>query len=189
MTRNKVMSGLLKILNNTDVVLCVGDVLLREACFDKYRGFIGVEDLCIDYFSVALGIAATSKHKVVVLCDDSYLLRHLNALSQIGVSNCTNLYIIIFRTGVYATDLVQKTISRSIRSLKGILFNFGVLVHDYTPHFKDARGIKIAKAIFGKSLGPLVITVDIDNLRCYAKGPSKNTWGVFKKYLLTEGVE
>ena len=173
------MSGLLKIIQKNSIVFCVGTELIGESKFENYPGFIGVTDIYIDYLAVALGVAMASTHKVVVICDDAYLLSHLTTLSQIGVSGCTNLYIIFFRTGSYGSDLVQPTIMRSIRSIKGVLFNFGVLVHDYTPYFKDSGSVKMAESIFNKSLGPLVVSIDIDNLRIYNKELRSFNWGSF----------
>lgn len=186
MTRSKVMSGLLKIIQKKSIVFCVGTELIGESKFENYPGFIGVTDIYIDYLAVALGIAMASTHKVVVICDDAYLLSHLTTLSQIGVSECTNLYIIFFRTGSYGSGLIQPTITSSIRSIKGVLFNFGILVHDYTPYFKDNSSIKMAAPIFNKSLGPLVVSMDIDNQKLYNKGNSINDWSVFADYLLSE---
>lgn len=186
MTRYKVMSNLLKMIPKDSVIFCVGSELVGESRFENYPGFIGLLDTSIDYLAVALGVAMASQLKVVVLCDDAYLLANLTTLSQIGVSECANLYIIFIRTNSYGIDLVQPTILNSIRSIKGVLFNFGALVHDYTPYFKDNSTVKMAASIFNKSLGPLVISIDVDNLKLYNKNTTKNDWCMFRSYLLPE---
>lgn len=189
MTRNKVMFSLLKMISKDDVIFCVGSELVGESRFENYPGFMGFLDTSIDYLAIALGVAMASQHKVIVLCDDAYLLANLTALSQIGVSECTNLYILVFRTSSYGSGLLQPTILNSIRSIKGVLFNFGVLVHDYTPYFKDNYTVKMAASIFNKSLGPLVASIDIDNLKLYSKNTAKNDWHMFRSYLLSESCK
>ena len=186
MTRSKAMSGLLKIIQKNSIVFCVGTELIGESKFENYPGFIGVTDIYIDYLAVALGVAMASTHKVVVICDDAYLLSHLTTLSQIGISECTNLYILIIRTNSYSNNLLQPTLTHSIRSLKGVLFNFGVLVHDYTPYFKDSHSIKSVVPIFKKSLGPLLANIDVDNLKLYNKKNIDTDWQAFRNYLLSK---
>lgn len=184
MTRNKAMAGLSKVINKDSVVICVGLELIKENKFEGYSGFIGVEDTSVDYFSMALGLATVLESKVVLICDDNYLLQHLNTISQIGVSECANLYILIFRTGVYSSKLKQPTITKTIRSLKGVLFNFGLLVHEYTSYFEDLKNVKILASIFNKSLGPLLATIVIDNPRFYNKGFVNYSWESFESHVL-----
>jgi len=184
MTRNKVMRGLLKILNNNQIIICVGEDLIKESKFIGYPGFVGVTDLSINYLAVALGIAMVSNLKVILLCDDAYLLRYINTMAQVGVSECINFYILVFRTCSYSNELLQPTLIKGIRSIKGVLFNFGVLVHDYTPYFKEANAVKTVSSIFNKSLGPLVASIDIDNLRFYSDDNQLTfSWQTFVEYL------
>lgn len=189
MTRNKVLKALIKVITKDSVIFCVGDTLTQESKFEGFPGFIGVSDTSIDYLALALGVAMASSKRVIVLCDDNYLLAHLTTIGQISVSECTNLYIIFFRTSLYGTGLVQPTIVGSIRSLKGVLFNLGALVHEYTPYFNDPSGTKKLSAIFDKSLGPLIASVDIDNLRLYGKQTTARDFNKFCEYLLeSKGV-
>jgi hypothetical protein len=172
------------VITNDSIIFCIGDTLIQESKFENYPGFMGASDTSIDYLALALGVAMASSRRVVVLCDDNYLLSHLTTVGQISVSECTNLYIIFFRTSSYGTGLVQPTITRSIRSLKGVLFNLGALVHEYTPYFDDPRGAKKLAAIFDKSLGPLIASVDIDNLRLYNKQVVTYDFNKFREYIL-----
>lgn len=182
-TRNKVMAELLKVLNIDNIIICVGEDLIKESKFINYPGFVGVSDISINYIAVALGIAMASKYKVILLCDDAYLLRYINTMAQVGVSECINFYVLVFRTSSYSNDLMHSTLLKVIRSIKGVLFNFGILVHDYTPYFKEASTIKVVSSIFNKSLGPLVANIDIDNLRFYNKNYPSFSWDTFVKYL------
>lgn len=190
-TRNKVMAELLKVLNIDNIIICVGEDLIKESKFINYPGFVGVSDISINYIAVALGIAMASKYKVILLCDDAYLLRYINTMAQVGVSECINFYVLVFRTSSYSNDLMHSTLLKVIRSIKGVLFNFGILVHDYTPYFKEASTIKVVSSIFNKSLGPLVANIDIDNLRFYNKNYPSFSWDTFVKYLnnTTSGLD
>jgi hypothetical protein len=45
---------------------------------------------------------------------------------------------------------------------KGLLFNFGFLVHDYTNYFKNRQDEKLVSKIMEKIRGPLAILVKVD---------------------------
>ncbi len=183
MTINSIMLGLEKVISDDAIVMCVGERLCGENRFVKKKGLICCVDISFDYLSIALGIAIGTEKRVVILCEDNYLLKHLNSICQIGISECTNLYVLTFRTNTYSSTIKHKTLTDAVRSIKGVLFNFGVLVHEYTPYFKDNYSIKNLIPIFDKSLGPLVAMIDVDSSRIYNKGVLKTSWNDLKEFL------
>jgi hypothetical protein len=167
MNRRRVFSGFSKILSEDDVVFCIGKAIISESKFDSFGGVCYFDDLSVDYFAIALGMSMGLKKRVFLFCEDSYFIRYINTMVQISVSGCTNFYVIILNTGIYTNDLKTPSLAKSIRSIKGTLFNMGVLVHDYSIYFDNAQGVNKLKAILNKSLGPLVALIKIDNKRLY----------------------
>lgn len=169
MNRRRVFSGFSKILSKDDIVFCIGKELNTESKFEAFEGVYSFDDVAVDYFAIALGVAMGSKKRVFLFCEDSYFIRYINTMVQISISDCTNFYVVIFNTGIYFNGLKIPSLSAAIRSVKGTLFNLGVLVHDYSMYFDNVRDVNKLKAILDNSLGPLVSVVDIDDKRLYGK--------------------
>jgi len=175
MNRRRVFSGFSKILSKDEIVFCIGRELIAESKFDDFEGSCSFDDTAVDYFAIALGMAMGSKKRVFLFCEDSYFIRHINTMVQISISSCTNFYIVIFNTGTYFNGLKIPSLSTAIRSIKGTLFNLGVLVHDYSMYFDNVHNVNKLKAILDSSLGPLVAVVDIDDKRLYGKNYKTTT--------------
>ena len=174
MNRKRVFSGFSKLLSEEDVVFCIGKELICESKFEVFEGVCYFDDLSIDYLAVALGIAMGSKKRVFLFCDDSYLIKYINTMVQISASGCVNFYIIILNTGSYNNELKIPSLAQSIRSIKGTLFNLGILVHDYSIYFNNKQGLANLKSILDKSLGPLAALIDIDDKRLYGRTIQKD---------------
>lgn len=169
MNRRRVFSGFSKVLSEDDIIFCIGKELISESKFGDFEGVCYFDDLSIDYFALALGISIGSKKRIFVFCEDNYLIRYINSMVQISVSGCTNFYLIVLKTGSYTNELKIPSLSKSIRSIKGTLFNLGILVHDYSIYFDNIQSINKLKGILNKSLGPLTALIVIDNKRLYGK--------------------
>lgn len=169
MTRRKVFNGLKKVIADRDLVFCIGELLSKESNLPDNLRINYFNDLSIDYLSVALGIAMASDNRVFFICEDSYFIQVFNSAIQASVSECANLYILVIRTDENSSSLKQVSVIKSIRSLKGTLFNLGFLVHDYTPYFDNSATIKQLVGVINSSIGPLVGLISVNSNRLYGK--------------------
>lgn len=168
MTRKNILNSLKLVINASDVVFCVGESLCKE-CSLYTKGTMFIPYDIIDVFSMALGTAMATDKRVIVITEDYYLLNHFNSLLQAAVSECKNLFFIILVSKVFTPFVKQQTITNSLRSLKGILFNTGMLVHEYDVYFKNKESLLVLNNIINSSIGPAIGTVSVDNNRLYSK--------------------
>jgi len=119
--------------------------------------------LRIDYFSILFGMSMVIGKKIVIVCEDSYLLGYLSSLVQIAVGRPKNVVIICLVTKTYVVGCSQATLFNSVNSVKGILFNIGFLVHDYTQYFKNKTEFKKLVGGLREISGPLISTILIDD--------------------------
>lgn len=169
MTRLKVLRDFQHIISSSDVVFCIGEFICTDAS-PYTEGTFFFPEVTVDTISIALGVAMATDKKVFVVLEDSCFLEHLNSMLQAAVSNCKNLYFLILVTNNYVPSVKQPTVSNALRSLKGIIFNAGVIVHEYDPYFKNKKGLAVLKSILNDSIGPVVGFVNITNRRVNNKG-------------------
>ena len=154
------------LLNNcfedNDVVIVVGDGLCKEAFKYDRPGNMYLTDACDIAPSLSLGVAMTTDKRVFVVCEDDVFLKSFNSLTNLAVSKCKNLFYILLGSGRYQHSGGQLTILESITSLKGVLFNLGFLVHDYTNNFKNTDMVKDVGKIMSKAQGPMITMIDIE---------------------------
>lgn len=169
MTRCKFFNELNKIFKKDDIVFCIGDLLALENKLNENFCVYKSRDTSIDYLSVALGVAMSCDRRVFFICEDSYFMSVFNSVLQASISKCSNLYIFLVRSNLYSLNMTQLTLTSSLRSLKGTLFNLGFLVHDYTPYFNSNKSVRQLESIIMSSIGPLVGIIEIDSNRLYKK--------------------
>jgi len=168
MTRKKVLAGIKELITDTDVVFCIGSSLCEEA--PTYNdGTLYINNDYIDMFAVALGVAMSTDKRVIVIAEDAYFLRYFNSILQASVSKCMNLFFIILVTESYEAAIKQNTIMKAFRSMKGILFNTGMITHEYSIYFNNKNAVQTLKNIILNTVGPAIGLVDIDNNRIYNK--------------------
>jgi len=166
MTRKKILNGIAALVFDTDIVFCIGNTLCREAPkFTETTVFLG--DNFTDFFSVITGVAMTTDKRVLVIVEDQYLLRYFNSILQAAVSKCTNLFIIVVVTSLYEALVTQPNLFKALRSIKGILFNSGMLTHEYTRYLETKASIKQLKDIYYNTMGPVVGLVAVSSNRLY----------------------
>ncbi len=184
MTRKKFLNSVKELIFENDVVFCIGRALCDEAP-DLNEGTIFVTDPYLDILSVALGVAMTTDKRVLIILEDQYLLSHFNALLQISVSRCNNLYLFVATSTLYTHEVAQTNLFNSIASVSGTLVSAGILVHEYTKYFETKKSLKILKIIHSKTVGPTVGFVAIINNRLYGTHNDKrnlkelNTFSTF----------
>ncbi len=178
MTRKKILNGIKTLIFDTDVIFCIGGTLCKEApIFTESTVFL--DDNFTDFFSVITGIAMATDKRILIIIEDQYLLRHFEAILQTATSKCTNLFIITLVTSLYEVSVTQANLFNALRSVKGILFNSGILTHEYTKYFETKASIKQLKDIYYSTMGPVIGLVSVSSNRIY----NSNSEDIFTKDL------
>jgi hypothetical protein len=166
MTRKKAMNTIMELITDPDIVFVSGSEIYGE--LTNKENVMYVESM-IDPISLVLGVAVTTKRKVVLVIDDNNLLKFMNSLVQVIASKQKNIYIIVINTDYYIHNIRQPNLFNSIRAFKGLVFNMGFLVQDYTAYFETKNSTNKISRIFKDSIGPLISVVRVDNNRIYSK--------------------
>ncbi len=179
-TRKKILNGINDLVFDTDIVFCIGTTLYKES--PKFtESTVFLNDNFTDFFSMITGVAMATSKRVLIIVEDQYLLRHFNSILQLAVSRCTNLFVIVLVTNLYETSVSQPNLFNALRSVKGMLFNAGVLVHEYTDYFETKANVKKLKDIYYNTIGPVVGMASATNNRLY----NTNTDDIITKELNT----
>jgi hypothetical protein len=166
LTRKKILNSIKDLVFDTDVVFCIGPTLCKESSgFTESTVFL--DNNFVDFFSVVIGVAMSTNKRILVVVEDQYLLRYFNSMLQMAVSKCTNLFVIVVVTSLYEPSIRQVNLFNALRSVKGLLFNSGVLTHEYTNYFETKASIKQLKSIYYHTLGPVVGLVVASSNRVY----------------------
>jgi len=159
MRRHTAVKTLVSCLANNDVAIFSGKDICKDAYkYDRPGNLYLNEEL--SPAPLALGVANGTNKRVFVFCEDSIFLRDISSLAQIAVSKCTNLFYVVLVTGIYSSTGTP-TIFNEISAPKGVMFNMGFLVHNYTNLFKLPGIAKELKAIWSKARGPMTVFVDV----------------------------
>lgn len=161
MTREKVVKSILSCIKNNDITIFLGAGLCKEIYkYDKDESFYITDNNC-NGLMVALGIAMNTDKRVFVFCNDSDLLKNMSCMLNIAISKCKNIFVIILQSGKYQESGGQLNIFDSILAPKGILFNMGFLVLDYTVHLKNKTTLKILDNLIERNVGPTASIVKV----------------------------
>jgi len=154
------------LLNNcfedNDVAIIVGETLCKEAFKYDRPGNMYITNACDIAPSLGLGVAMSTNKRVFVICEDHVFLKSFSSLLNLAISKCKNFFYILLSSGRYQHSGNQPTILESITSLKGVLFNSGFLVHDYSNRFKDINKAKNAKKVLDRGQGPMIVIIKTD---------------------------
>lgn len=162
MKRYNVIKLFSSYLKSNDVAIFAGNTICREAYLNDREGNFYIEDETGVGLSLVLGIALNTDKRVFLFCDDYYFIKDLSAVLQASLSKCTNLFLVVLNSGEYQYSGHNLTIFRSIITFKGIMYNAGFLVNDYTRHFSNTQSAKGAKNLLENLHGPVFIIIDID---------------------------
>jgi len=163
MDRKKALGYLELVVSENDVLVLVGPTISISYSNNESSNTILLMDECIDYFSVILGLSIVVDKRFFLVCEDRYLLRHFGTLLQIAVSKCKNIFIIVMATEEHCECTNMPTIYKGIRSMKGVIFNLGILSHDYTAYLKNKATAKQLSDILNSTIGPVIGLVNIDD--------------------------
>ncbi len=162
MKRQPVIRRLLESLNDNDIAI-ISNSLVKEAFQYDREGNFYINNTSTIAASFGLGLAMGTEKRVFVFVSDSEFLKDFGVASQLAVSKCKNIFYIILHSGKYQSSGGQPTIFREISAPKGLLFNLGFLVHDYTHYFKKRSSEKEIVKIVDRIRGPLAILVAVDS--------------------------
>lgn len=190
MTRKTVLANIKNLISDSDIVFCIGKALCDEALVFT-DGTFWVTDDYIDGFSLAVGTAITTTKRVIIIAEDGYLLRYYSSILQAAASKCTNLFFIILVSNSYNTVLPQCTLTESLRSIEGILFNTGFLTHNYSIYFKNKSSLNKLKLIYKRTMGPVIGLISVTSGRLYNSSGSikKTDINSFKKFIASKELK
>jgi len=183
MNRKKALAGINDFILDSDIVFCVGELLIRECSFTPEKVVLYCKDDIVDVLSVALGLSIATTKRVVVICEDNYLLRHINAIVQSSVSKCKNLFLFVIVSNVYTNTIAQTTIFESIRNTMGVFFNLGFFTYNYTNYLKTKTDVKKVKDIYKSARGPFISFIHITDQKIYSNDIKETSFKVFKELL------
>lgn len=162
MKRYNVIKLFSSYLKEDDLAIFAGTNICREAYLNDREGNFYIEEETGVGISLALGIALNTDKRVFLFCDDYYFIKDLSVVLHVSLSKRTNLFLVVLNSGEYQYSGHNPTIFRSIITFKGIMYNTGVLVNDYTRHFNNVKSSKGAKNLLKNLHGPVFIVIDID---------------------------
>lgn len=185
MNRKKVMAGVKDFIPETDIIFCVGASLVSESCFSKGENIFYHYNDRSDVLSIAIGLAMSTKKRVIVIMEDHYMLRYLNSIAQASVSKCRNLFFFVILTNVYSNSTTQSTITESFRNISGTMFNLGFFAYNYSSYLKNKADVRKLKNIFSTARGPFVSFIAVDDQKLYSSDIKTNDIDGFKEHIAT----
>lgn len=147
-----------QVLLEEDIGIFVGSDLCKEAFVYDRPGNLYISDSIPYSISMALGIAMTTKNRVFLFCNDAYVLNNLSEMAHVAVSKCSNIFIIVHRSGMYLNKKGLPTIFDGLSNPHGLFFNMGFKVHDYSRSLSNKTNhVKELREVWKGVLGPLVV--------------------------------
>lgn len=152
---NTVKNIINKTLKDDDFILVYGETLCKDiSIYDDDRILYLKQDFNI---SVIIGLAMCTDKRLFLFCSDSDLISNLDVFSQIALSKLKNVVCVILKTK-YDEDKSMPSLSNELLSIKGMLFNMGFIVHDYSHFFKKVLSKKV-KIYFDRLTGPICVII------------------------------
>jgi len=168
MHRKKALSYIESIFieENNTVVFYIGKYLAYESNNSSVVKVLSNTD----WFSIIFGLSMCFGKKMIVVCEDFYLMRYLNSAVQIAIGKPKNIIILCLVTDTYLLGCKQNTLFNSVNSMKGLLFGAGFLVHDYTAYFKNKTELKNLSSRLRTIEGPLFSSISVDDDKMFNIG-------------------
>jgi len=148
-----------RFLPEDSFVLVYGDTLSRELFeLDKDNIlYLGSEITP----SVIIGLAMCTKKKILLFCTNEDIIFNLYSFIQIALSKLKNIICVVFDSNINE-DTLQASLFRQVGSVRGVLFNMGFIVHDYT-NFFDNKPPNEVKISFNRVVGPICVLIKTSN--------------------------
>lgn len=161
MKRFIVLKNFIASLEDNDVAIFSGKEMCKEAYQYDRPGNFYIQDAHGLAPAFALGTAMCTNKRVFVFVGEGELLREFSVTSQMAASKCPNMFLVILDNKSYQSAGNFPNIMESIRSKRGVMFNMGLVVFDFTVYLRKKEFNKMRS--FMKNLrGPLVLFFDID---------------------------
>jgi len=157
MKRHKILETMISFFKPNDIVIFCGKEVTKEALTLDKNNFYYVDD---SYgLGVALGIAMCTNKRVFVICRDADLISDLSVMVQAAASRLKNIFYVILNDGCYQEINNHPTLTGGIYSLRGTLFNYGLVLHDFSHFFKGRVNKKLLDATIERLAGPMAIII------------------------------
>lgn len=161
--RHEILKDLLPLLKSNDILIFIGETLTKEAYNYDREGSLYIPQFTNNIsLSLPLGVAMCTNKRVFVFCDDSVLIEDLSSVLQAGVSECKNLFYVVFNSKHYQDSGFQPVITKAIRSLHDVLRSSGLITFDYTLHFNKKKTINGLQGAIKSLVGPGSIVIEVD---------------------------
>jgi thiamine pyrophosphate-dependent acetolactate synthase large subunit-like protein len=161
MKRYTAIRDMIRVLSEADVAIFSGKEICKEAFKYDRPGYFYMEEYFGISVSFALGVALSTDKRVFLFVGEGDIIRDLSALGQAAVSKCKNLFIIVLDNGCYQELGNLPNLFNSLLSRKGLFFNLGFMVHDFTVSIKNRYLVEIRAAV-ERIRGPMVILITVD---------------------------
>lgn len=166
MNINTALKTYLSCLSSNDICIFIGNNLSTKAYnINDNDNFIYSDINTKKYYSsIGLGIAMHTDKRVFIFIEADDFLKYINNVIQISISKCINIFYIILNTKVYNSFSKVKipTLYNEVSAVKGILFNIGLIVHDYT-NYLNKKNIKTMCNNIKTSIGPTAVILNVEN--------------------------
>ena len=163
MKRTIALKTLIASLKDGDMGLFIGDAICNEAKEYDRPGNVYLSSKYDNLISLGLGLAMGTNRRIFMFCEDSYLLRNISEAAHLSVSKCKNVFLVLLISGVYSDFGTYPNIFDNFANPSGIFFNMGLLVHNYTKHFKISKNpVKVIRQTWCNIRGPLTILIRVD---------------------------
>lgn len=161
MKRYTMLKYFINNLEDNDIAIFTGEEMCKEAYqYDRPTNFY-IRNYDGLGLSVALGLAMSIDKRVFVFIGEGDLLRQFSLLIQIKASKCANIFVVIVDNGSYQSAGNLPNVMESIKSIKGTLFNIGLVVFDFTVYF-NKKSFEHMKNFMKNIRGPMAIIVNVD---------------------------
>lgn len=162
MKRFSIIKAFSSYLEYNDLAIFAGNNICKEAYMYDRPGNLYIEDETGVGISLAFGISMCTKKRVFIFCDDYYFLKELSSFIHIGISGCTNIFIIVLASGEYQHTGHNPTIFNELDTPKTIMFGAGFIINDYTKHFSNVHKSKDIKKVLETLYGSVFILIRVD---------------------------
>lgn len=129
---------------------------------------------------MAIGIATQTNKRVFIFTRENDFIKDMSVPLQIAEARLKNIFYIIFNTSNHEECNNYPSALNNIYGLKGVLFNMGVIVHDYTNYLKNRGSIKTMNNIIDNLIGPLATIINVDNQTCNYKDIPDDVYDLYK---------
>lgn len=162
MKRHTILREFIKRLEDDDVAIFTGKEMCKEAFQYDREGNFYITSMHSIAPAFAAGLANDTKKRVFIFSGEGTFLREIGAAIQMFVGQLRNLFYVILNDGCYQSAGGFPNIFNEMNNPKGLFFEVGFLVHDFSYFFKKKGFMKDMTNFMEDIKGPLVIITDVD---------------------------